>query len=54
MKKIMINSCSVCPYLGYTESDFYCKEMPISRDTWAQISDANTIHKLCPLPNDVR
>ena len=50
-KIIVISSCEECkPYfLGYTESDWYCKKMPLSKSTFRIIGDISIIHPLCPL-----
>lgn len=50
-KVIIISSCKDCKqyFLGYTESDWYCKKMPIGKDTFRKIYDISKIHPLCPL-----
>jgi len=53
-KIIVISSCKECPYLGYTESDWYCKRMPMSSETWRKIDDVSIIHELCPLSDKPR
>ena len=49
-KVIVINSCKECPRRGYTESDDYCKEMPMEEErTWRRLNDISIVHELCPL-----
>lgn len=48
-KQIIVKSCADCPYIGYTESNFYCKNMSLGKYSYMEISDKNNIHKLCPL-----
>ena len=49
-KIIVIYSCKECSHLRYTESDYYCKMMPMSEETWKRIDDIFVIHESCPLP----
>lgn len=50
-KVIVISSCKECPFLGYTESDWYCKKMPVGDLVWRKINNVSGIHDLCPLPD---
>lgn len=54
LKEIVISSCRECPHLKYTESNWYCEEMKLSKHTWREVVDINKIHDLCPLKDYVR
>ena len=50
-KIISVTSCRTCPYLKYTESDWYCEHAKISKDTFKQIIDVDIVQPWCNLPN---
>ena len=49
MKTINVSSCGECPHHRYTESNFYCKKLKLSKYTYREITDMSKIHPLCPL-----
>lgn len=50
-KVIVITSCKSCKghFLGNTDSYWFCKKMPLGKDTFRRIYDISIIHPLCPL-----
>ena len=45
-------SCRECCFHGYTDSDWFCKKMQLSKYTYRKIDNIDEVHELCPLEDE--